>query len=510
MKAVLDLTKAIKNKLYYEEQFEGFGTDKNILFVSPQLTSKHLYKFILPFFSFYNNKIRTAITDLSKYNPFEQIVNLDSTLSSTEILWANYIVFPFTTMDLSKQYGLYEAIREVNPSCKIVFFVDFNYYHIPDGHPHKELFSFPNIIDNTERNILMADLCLVSNLNLHVFLSKKFMELAETKYKSVEHIPVEFNAIPYLIDEQIVLQNVDFELNKPEPVIRKELFEKVAEVAEEIKKDDLTVNKGKAKKLANSKTSPKKEIEKTKKVVAAKRGRKSKEQLKKDAEEKERLELESKKNENLEKSESTNPSNEQENKPESPIVYEPINTLPRKYRIGIICSPNNYSDIKAYNDEFQKINQLYGDNVTLVFIGYDYKEDKEKQNILDGVNFEYIEQVSIIQYFKQLQGLELDLVFVPLIKNMHNITSENINKYLECSLFNIPIIVEDMFPYNFILIHERNGFIYKGKENFITELNRALHNPDLIKVVGIECKNDVVTRYTYTDSNIDVIASVYS
>jgi hypothetical protein len=68
-------------------------------------------------------------------------------------------------------------------------------------------------------------------------------------------------------------------------------------------------------------------------------------------------------------------------KQEEPVI---VTQLPKKYRIGIICSPNNYTDIKVYNDEFRKINEKYGDNVTLIFIGYDYKEDKQK--ILDGVN----------------------------------------------------------------------------------------------------------------------------
>ena len=188
MKAVLDLTKAIKNKGYYDDQFKSSGTEKNILFVSPQLTSKHLYEFILPFFSFYNKKINTAITDLSKYNPFEQIVTLDTTLTSVEIQWANYIVFPFTTMELTKQYGLYDAIREVNPNCKIVFFVDFNFYELPPTHPHKELFTFENIINNVEMNVLMSDLCLVSNLQLKGYLHQKFNSLAQTKYKNIEHI----------------------------------------------------------------------------------------------------------------------------------------------------------------------------------------------------------------------------------------------------------------------------------------------------------------------------------
>jgi outer membrane biosynthesis protein TonB len=505
MKAVLDLTKAIKNKIYYDEQFDGSGTEKNILFVSPQLTSKHLYKFILPFFSFYTKKVHTAITDLSKYNPYEQIVQLDTTLTRTEILWANYIVFPFTTMDLTKQYGLYDAIREVNPSCKIVFFVDFNYYSLPADHPHKELFDFPNIVDSTEKNVLMADLCLVSNLNLQMFLVQKFTELVQTKYKSIEHIPVMFNAIPYLIDDKIVLQNVEFEANKPEPVINKDLFKKMAEVAEEIKKEDLSTNKEKAKKIANSKPAPKKKYEKTKKVVA-KRGRKKKE---------EEVIVAPVSEENKE----INPTEQTDTVPQGTDVTNTNNTvqqeasvivtqLPKKYRIGIICSPNNYTDIKVYNDEFRKINEKYGDNVTLIFIGYDYKEDKGK--ILDGVNFEYIEQVSIIQYFKQLQSLALDLIFIPLDRSLYNVTSENINKYMEGGLFNIPLIVDDMFPYNQIILSERNGFLYKTKQNFITELDKILNNPDLIKVVSIEVKNDVLRSYTYSDNNIGLIASVYS
>lgn len=488
MKAVLDLTKAITDAQYYREQFQSGGSEKNILFVEPQLTSKHLYKFILPFFSFYNEKVYTAITSLEKYNPYEQIVQIKTSLKQEEILWANFIVFPFTTMDLSKEYGIYQAIREVNPNCKIVFFVDFNYYNLPSDHPHKELFNFPNIIDNTERNILFSDLCLTSNIQLRGFLLKKFQELADSKFINVENIPVSFGAIPYLIDQEIVLQNVEFESYKPAPIINKDIFKKVAEVAEEIKKEDLETNKDKAKKLSSKKPLPKKATVKTTKVVAKGKGKG--------------------KGKNAKIQE---PVVESKNEIKEDVKQEPVievKELPKKYRIGIICSPNNYHDIKFYNDEFRKINDRYGDKVSLIFVGYDYEEDKEK--ILDGVNFEYVKQVSIIHYFKQLQSLDLDLVFVPLEKSLHNITSENFNKYLECGLFRIPIVVDDMFPYNHIILSQRNGFLYKGKELFIQELDAILSNPDLIKSVGEQSRKDVMTSYTYSPKNIEVISDIYS
>jgi len=499
MKAVLDLTKAITDGQYYHDQFANSGKEKNILFVAPQLTSKHLYKFILPFFSFYNENVHTAITGLEKYNPFEQIVRLNSTLNQQEIMWANFIVFPFTTMDLSKQYGFYEAIREVNPDCKIVFFIDFNFYNLPSDHPHKELFDFPNIIDSTELNILYSDICLSSNSHLRNYMIKKFTELSETKFSHLDNFLVNFAEIPYLIDEEIVLQNIDFELFKPEFVINKGIFKKVANVAEEIKKEDLSNDKLKAKKLANKKLTPKKVVVKTTKVVANKG--KAKVEVKSKAKGKPKAVVNDTNIEELGKK--AEPLNEVVSKEQEIEKKE----LPRKYRIGVICSTNNYHDIKHYNDEFRKINSTYGDNVTLIFVGYDYDEDKS--NILEGVNFEYVKQVSIIHYFKQLQSLDLDLVIVPLDKNIHNVTSENLNKYLECGLFKIPIMVDDIPPYNNKIINQKNGFLYKGKAEFMNELHTVLSNYDLIKSVGVQSSNDVKDNYTYTKKNIDIISSVY-
>lgn len=478
MKAVLDLTKAITDYGYFNEQFENSGKQKNILFVEPQLTSKHLYKYILPFFSFYNENIYTAITGLDKYNPYTQLVQLQTNLDQRQILWANFIVFPFTTMDLSKEYGIYEAIREINPSCKIVFFVDFNFYELPNEHPHKELFSYNHIIDSLERNILYSDLCLTTNLKLHEYLHKKLSDLINSKYEQIQ-IPVSLATLPYLIDNEIVLQNIDFESYKPEPVINRDLFKKIADKADEIKKEDLENNKEKAKKISNRKQSPKKEVIKTKKVIYKDKSKSIERENDKDVQKKENIEIEAKK-------------------------------LDKKYRIGIICSPTNYNiDIKPHNQIFRKINETYGDSVSLVFLGYDYDEDKDKDNILEGVNFEYIKQVSIIHYYKQLKSLELDLILVPIERNTYNVTSENTNKYLEASLFKIPIIADDVFPYNLLITNERNGFLYNGKESILPTLERILSNKDIIKVVSDQCYNDVLTNYGYTKANIDYVSQIY-
>lgn len=101
------------------------------------------------------------------------------------------------------------------------------------------------------------------------------------------------------------------------------------------------------------------------------------------------------------------------------------------------------------------------------------------------------------------------MVFVPLRKTLFNITSETINKYLECGILSIPIITLDIAPYNQIILNQRNGFIYENKENFLNDLHSILNNPDLVKSVSEQSRVDVMNNYTYNDRTIDLINTVY-
>ncbi len=211
MKAVLDLSKAVAHKSYIDGLFNKKGNKKNILFVAPQLSTTHLYNYIFPYFSFYNSDVIPAITGLSKFNPYEQIVRLDVELNAREIKWADFVVFPFTTQDLSKEFGFYEAIREVNPNIQIVFYVDFNFYELPQSHIYYDLFhNFPDTLEQLERNILKCDLCLTTNEELDNYMYVKFSRLLEEKYANDSSVVVNFGYVPIFIDEEIVTQNIDY------------------------------------------------------------------------------------------------------------------------------------------------------------------------------------------------------------------------------------------------------------------------------------------------------------
>ena len=179
----------------------------------------------------------------------------------------------------------------------------------------------------------------------------------------------------------------------------------------------------------------------------------------------------------------------------------------RAFRIGVIVNGFNLEDIKFYNEQFKRINKLYKDKVSLVLFGYDPEQDKI--NALEGVSYDFIKPVSIIHYFKQLKALNIDLLFIPLIQNTYNITSENYNKYLELALYSTPIIAPDIYPYNTVIRDKQNGFIFGSRESFVPYLVDLLSkNIGLIRLCGNRANEEVLKVFNYSEQNMKIISDI--
>ena len=216
MKEVLSLTRAITDADFYSDMFEKWGEEKNILFVSPQLSGRHLYKSILPFFCLSSQNVATAITSLKRYDYKKQLLDFQIDLNDEMVDWADIIVFPFTTQPLSEE--IYTRIREIKPEAKIFFCVDFNFYELSKNHPFSEIFSDENIINDVESNMYFSDMVLVTNLQLLNYIVDKIQKLQETKFKNVEGF-MSICGLPLFFDNKIILKNVDFDTQNPQNVM---------------------------------------------------------------------------------------------------------------------------------------------------------------------------------------------------------------------------------------------------------------------------------------------------
>lgn len=251
MKDILSLKRAITDTDYYESMFTKWGVEKNILFVSPQLSGKHLYKSILPFLCLPNKSesgdvtIATGITSLNTYDYRKQLMSYELELTDKHILWADFIIFPFTTQPLSND--VYKKIRGIKPSVKIVYSVDFNFYELSDAHPYKRIFSDPMILSQVEDNMYFADVVMVDNLMLVKYLFDKVKNgLMKTKYLDVEGY-MSLSCLPTMIDSEIVLKNVDYEPENASfvkketihPPVINEIIEETDKTAQKLKEEYL-------------------------------------------------------------------------------------------------------------------------------------------------------------------------------------------------------------------------------------------------------------------------------
>jgi glycosyltransferase involved in cell wall biosynthesis len=214
MKILNDIFKDIHQKEFFDNQFKEIHWNKNVLFINPQLNGRHFYKYLLPYLAMYEyNAWATAITGIDRYKPNKEYESVKVPLNSLQILWADYVVFPFSFDDLSEAY---KNLRKINPSINIVYNVDFNYYELSKQHPLHEYFKSGNsidVIDNIEKNIFNSDLTFTTNTKLTEVVLEKFKELSESKFKDQESY-VSIGTLPLFIDTEIIMENIETTIPK--------------------------------------------------------------------------------------------------------------------------------------------------------------------------------------------------------------------------------------------------------------------------------------------------------
>jgi len=402
MKEILDVFKSLRDdKEFYDSQFAQIHWNKNVLFVNPQLNGRHFYKYIMPYIVMYEfDAWSTALTSMDKYKPNKEYESVKVPVTSKQIMWADYIVFPFTCDSLLDTYS---KVRSINPNIRIVFNVDFNYYKLSKLHPLHEKFSKEESISNIEENIFYSDLTLCTNAKLVDFLKEKFdKELNGNKFKGIDS-HVQIGGFPILIDENLVLENIEIEV------------------------------------------------------------------------------------------------------PELPDYESDV------MRIGIVATNYTWEDINSYKEQLKEVKDKMGDKVKFFIIGFDGIDHfSGKSCFPDGFDFTYIKPATIVHYFKQLRNLKLDLLFIPLRQNEFNMTSENYNKFIEASVFSIPVMVYDIFPYNEIIRNGDNGIILTKKKDFIERLEFFNQNRSELKRIGSNAHDFVLENFTFNEENLAIIDDIYN
>lgn len=177
-----------------------------------------------------------------------------------------------------------------------------------------------------------------------------------------------------------------------------------------------------------------------------------------------------------------------------------------KFRIGIVCSEHSHSDIEAYKKEMQQLSKTK--NVQWVLFGYEGVKDG-KACYSKETDIEYVKPCSIVHYFKQLQNLNLNAMFIPLKQTIYNERSESHNRLMEAWLMKIPVIAPSMFPYNEIVSNQETGFTFEKKNQIAEFVDFIKDKPDEVKKLTDNASKVLQDTFALNEANVLYLNEIF-
>ena len=190
----------------------------------------------------------------------------------------------------------------------------------------------------------------------------------------------------------------------------------------------------------------------------------------------------------------------------------------KEWRVGVICSENDFEDLNSNKKLFAEINKKYGDKVKLIFFGFDGRLPHKNKYALDGISHTYIAPLDIIphnerslnQYHLQkLESLKLDIGWIMKKDTVFNTTSTDFAQYIDFTMCGVPVMSSNVAPYNQLIKNEVNGLLYEKKDDIFTVLDKVVSgDPKLKRCVegAVHCVNQF---FSYTENTYKKIANIY-
>ena len=143
--------------------------DYTVGFIQPEMGNMEgIYRTLMP--SMYlttETTIRCIPVCITIYQDSLSINQKEILLRKEFAQACNHIVLPFTS--LSQEENI-KNLKEHNPKLKFSYYIDYNYYFMPDSYPFVNEFGGADNIANIEKNIILVDQVIVTNNSLRNFL----------------------------------------------------------------------------------------------------------------------------------------------------------------------------------------------------------------------------------------------------------------------------------------------------------------------------------------------------
>ena len=189
--------------------------------------------------------------------------------------------------------------------------------------------------------------------------------------------------------------------------------------------------------------------------------------------------------------------------------YEDILPMPPRkskvIRIGVIGKPS--SAILSLKGVLQKINSTHKDKVEFIFFGWN-KKRSENEAFFEDMDFTIEKSVSFSNYFNVLHKLSLDIVLLPVEKNLFN-KHKSYTKFMELSVFGIPVVASKNHPAMLLLKEGETGLLANSEAEWIEAIELFIKDSEYREQLGKNALKKVWKSYGFNTHNINLITDLF-
>lgn len=186
-----------------------------------------------------------------------------------------------------------------------------------------------------------------------------------------------------------------------------------------------------------------------------------------------------------------------------PLVKNETDTI----RIGIVSTGASHYDVVSIYGVLKEIVEDQ-ERVELIVFGWNGKLPGDI-NALSNLKFTYQKSVRFLNYFQQLNELALDIALIPTKKIAFNTHGKSFAKYLEFSVFAIPVVASDHEPFREIIEDGETGFLVKSPEEWKETIGKLIEDPELRVKIGKSALKHVWRNYSYTNHTLKAYQELF-
>lgn len=166
------------------------------------------------------------------------------------------------------------------------------------------------------------------------------------------------------------------------------------------------------------------------------------------------------------------------------------------FNLCVLAGDNQWSDIEWCMPYLLEAKKKHKNNLKIIVFGVN--KNKEGWNkIVKGLEYVPEGAVPIWKYYHKLADLNPNLVLVPSDLSEYTQRSADYKRFIDCGLLEIPIITPKCNPYDVLIKHGENGYLFENGKEFNEVLDKLIAEPNLAVQVGGAAKVYVEDNLTY-------------